>query len=443
MKWFCFYILLIATIFANAEEALVVELATEGERLPLYATSLADGKSGFDGSYCRQLEAILRSDLDNGGKVQLLPITSHLNQLAATAPFAIEQWRDHSLDYFVKSQLVDQQLTATLVSIRGNWVKKVGPVALGGDLVSDRQRIHEVADALHTALFGVRGIATTRILYTIRHPLAEGGWSADVWEIDYDGSNNRQLLKGAGYCVTPQYAPAARGCRPGSFFYVSYMTGQPKIYMAHIKGGEPQRLTTLRGNQLMPTLSRQRDKVAFISDVTGNPDLFIQSFSPECGPIGKPQQLFTAGLATQGTPTFSPDGKQVAFVSNKDGSPRIYVIESTPPSSGVGKATLITKFRRGCTAPAWSPDGNKIAYCARIDGVRQIFVHDLTSGEEKQLTQGAGNKENPTWAPNSLHLVYNQSNGSSSDLYTINLNQPKPIQLTHGPGEKRFPHWEP
>ena len=105
-------------------------------------------------------------------------------------------------------------------------------------------------------------------------------------------------------------------------------------------------------------------------------------------------------------------------------------------------ATLITKQNRECTAPSWSPDGKKIAYSAMTNGTRQIWIYDFTSREEKQVTQGAGHKENPSWAPDSLHLVFNSSTRSGSELFLINLNQPEAFQITSGKGEKRFPAWE-
>ena len=161
----------------------------------------------------------------------------------------------------------------------------------------------------------------------------------------------------------------------------------------------------------MPAVSQQRDKVAFISDVTGNPDLFLQNFSPEKGAIGKPQQIFSARQATQGSPAFSPDGSRVAFVSDKDGSAKIYVIQIPEPGASLKdiKATLISKANRENSAPTWSPDGTKLAYCSKTSGDRQIWIYDFNTKKEKQITQGTGHKENPSWAPNSLHLVFNST----------------------------------
>jgi TolB protein len=359
-----------------------------------------------------------------------------------------EDWKTLGVFYVIKVQLKDKNLTARMLSVHANTVKSIENIPLTGNLGDDRRQIHHIADLIHKTLFGSPGIAGTRILYTIKSQSTEAkkdNWASEVWEADYDGGNARQVSQNGGYCVTPVYIPPKPGYASGSFLYASYKTGQPKLYISSVTDAEGVRFSYLRGNQLMPAISRQRDQVAFISDVTGNPDLFLQVFSPEKGPIGKPRQIFRTYMATQGSPTFSPDGKQIAFVSNKDGSPQIYVMDI--PAEGTKlkdiKARLITKTNRENTAPSWSPDGTKLAYCAMTKGARQIWVYDFDKNQEWQLTQGSGNKENPTWAPNSLHLIFNSTDANASELYLVNLNQPKATKITSGAGEKRFPNWEP
>lgn len=422
--WLTIFSGLLLPLLWGEEQEIVVRLETDNQLTAVQFIPMDGSRSTFSKDYVRELEKVFRFDLDHNGSTKLV---------------------DQPVLYKVTSEVRGRHLNVQLTSSDGEDNLTLDQLYLSGYLEEDRRVVHEVSDAIHRKLFGANGIASTRLLYTVRTFEGDKEFS-EVWQADYDGENVEQLTtRHAGYCVTPGYVPPIPGQQADYFFYVSYETGIPKIYIAHFGDKTGRRMFTLSGNQLMPTMNRQRDQVAFISDVTGSPDLFIQGFSPEKGIIDKPRHLFTAPYSTQGTPTYSPDGYRIAFVSNKGGSPRVYLMNIPPVGTPLKeiKPVMITKANRENTAPCWSPDGTKIAYCAKTKGVRQIWVYDLLTGLERQLTDGPRNKENPSWAPNSLHLVYNTSDAENCQLYLINLKQAKAVKITSGVGEKRFPSWEP
>ena len=431
---------LIASVL-HAEETILVKLQTESQLMPLYLGKIQEERTEMGPAYLEQLWKVLKFDLDNNGFTQTVDKKINVDfEKAAPANFKTD-----NLYYAVLPKVSQGKLNVKVISVISETIKGIDSVPLTGDLSKDRRQIHLVADAIQKALFDKEGIASTKILYTTRTKGAGTDWNSTIWESDYDGANARIVCENQGYCVTPAYIPPSLGRASGSFVYVSYLNGQPKIYYALLKEGVGHRLTYMKGNQLMPTVSKQRDKVAFISDGGGNPDLFIVPINLENGFVDKPQQIFAAPHAVQGSPAFSPEGDRIAFISNKDGSARIYVMAIPEPGTNIKALSpkLITKQCRENTAPSWSPDGTKIAYCSVINGVRQIWVYDFESNEERQLTQGPGNKENPSWAPNSLHLVFNSTGSAGSELYIINLNQSKAQKITSGSGEKHYPSWEP
>jgi len=420
-----------------------VQLSTDNPLTPIYLGKFQISEAAFDPAYVQQLEEILAFDFVYNGQTKPIQRSDQkemiLNTKEVKAAFNPQIWKNFGAAHVIKASLLGNKLSLTTFSIHNGSLKQFPEQTFSGKLNEDRRIIHKMADAIHKALFNTEGIASLKILYSaqLKSPKADGSnWVSEIWECDWDGANAKQITREDSYCVTPLFIPA----KNDRFLYVSYKLGQPKIYIASLKDGVGHRFIEMRGNQLLPAISPQKDKVAFISDAAGRSDLFIQDFHPEKGDIGKPIQLFSYPRSTQASPTFSPDGNKIAFVSDKDGSPRIYMI-SAKSTGKRAEALMLTKQNIESSCPSWSPDGKKLAYSAKTKGIRQIWIYDFQTKEEQQLTFGPGNKENPVWAPNSLHLVFNSTDASSSELYLVNLNQPESIKISRGPGKKHYPSW--
>jgi TolB protein len=419
-----------------------VQLETQSPLDAIYIGSILADQPLLPPAYLASIEEILSFDLNYNGYMKGMKRDpakeTALSQKDSKVAFNPALWKSAGVSHAIRAHVSEKKLSVQVYSIATASLKQFPEIALTGTLAEDRKNIHKLADAILRALYGIDGIASSHILFSAQVSSKEDSkhWASEIWECDWDGANAHQITKEGSYCVTPVFLPS----RNDRFLYVSYKLGQPKIFIASLKEGKGQRLIEIRGNQLLPAISPQRDMLAFICDAGGRSDLFIQPFHPEKGEVGKPYQLYSYPRATQASPTFSPDGKRIAFVSDKDGSPRIYTL-STQQNAKRSEPILISKENKESSCPSWSPDGTKLAYSAKTKGVRQIWIYDFEKGEEMQLTYGPGNKENPNWAQDSLHLVFNSTDGHSCELYLINLHQPEAVKISHGSGKKHYPTW--
>lgn len=417
-----------------------VALPTRSKTVPIYVSAIHADHS--DWRYCDELRAVLEFDLNVGGAASVVEKAAPLEEKAQN--LEPKTWEAAKIPFVIALESSQNQLFATALHVQKKATKRYPAIALTGHLEQDRRAIHALSDQIHKDLFGQEGIASLRVLYSQRErnfAAKDLEWSSEIWLSDFDGGNARALIRGEGYCVCPSFLP--KKGRDLEFFYVSYEQGQSKIFHASLSHPKGEPMVSLRGNQTLPCVSAQGTQLAFITDVAGRPDLFIQNFDGKGHAVGKARQLFSAPRSTQASPTYSPDGKKIAFVSDKDGPPRIYLLDVVSSKhTQKAKPELLTKKNRENTSPSWSPDGTKLAYSAKSEGVRQIWLYDFATGEEIQLTTGPENKENPVWAPNNLHLVYNTESDDISELYLINLNQLDPIKISRGPGQKRFACWE-
>ncbi len=383
----------------------------------------------------------MRFDLSYGGFVELVEPSQNFNW--SNKELLRDSLRQAGLQWLLRLRIDGKQLTLDCVSVTG---RVVGLKTDGGDdSLSQRRAAHRLADEWHEQIYDRRPICEKRLLY-VKNSNSKTQGLGEIWECDYDGYGARKILQDSSGCINPVYLPPRPGKRPEGFCFVSYRLGVPKLFT--VLWSQPDdvlRLVAMPGNQFHPSFSPQRNRVAFICDAPGNPDLFVQTFHPPKNVVGKAHQLYPTARGVQATPCFSPDGKRIAFVSDHEGNGRIYCLEIPAQNTPLKelKPLCITRRNGENTAPAWSPDGRYIAYCAKVAGVRQIWIYDFKSGQERQLTSGVHHKENPSWAPDSLHLVFNTADNDSYELYLSNLHSSSAVRLPLGKGFKRFPCWEP
>jgi eukaryotic-like serine/threonine-protein kinase len=156
------------------------------------------------------------------------------------------------------------------------------------------------------------------------------------------------------------------------------------------------RVTFDSGLTTDPALSADGKMLAYASDrATGeNLDIWVQHLGG-----GEPVRLTTWDSDEQ-EPDFSPDGARVVFWSSRLGG-GIYV---TPVLGGEPVRVAPKGFR-----PRFSPDGNWIAYWLGSEGggsvARETFVVSSDGGAPRRIATDLGSASHPVWSPDGKRLM--------------------------------------
>ena len=437
---FCFVML--SRLLAHRE--VVVELPMH--EAPVHGIYLAKPKPCVT-DYEEAVYQLLHRDLLFVDKDRLLDTNDLMQSYAHHADphvgLQASWWRSFGTRFVIIPKWERDTLSVQIFDVATASLKSMTPIPVTRNLTKDSHLLHKLSDAITHVIFGKEGITSKRILYAVQPKKVterEGEWHSEIWEMDYEGLNARPLTQENSFSITPAFIPNKKNPENYAFMYVTYKQGPPRVYISSRNRLKGVPLIPLRGNQLLPTLSRTQDKIAFISDASGRADLFVQPYNPDKGVEGKPVQLYSCAGSVQASPTFHPDGSKLAFVSDKSGPPRIYLIEASLTKKPA-EPKLLIRNQHDSSSPSWSPDGKKLAFSSKTNGVRQIWIYDFDEEREKQLTHGDENKENPSWAPDSEHLVYN-STTPTHDIYRISIHDPTPVRLTHGDGIHHYPVFE-
>jgi Tol biopolymer transport system component len=82
---------------------------------------------------------------------------------------------------------------------------------------------------------------------------------------------------------------------------------------------------------------------------------------------------------------------------------RLSTAETPPKLSQLTFAEEIEEY------PAWSPNDEELAFSREEAGIRSIFVKNISSGEERRVSQGEYDDIQPTWSPDGATILFVRS----------------------------------
>jgi TolB protein len=347
----------------------------------------------------------MRRDLDLSGFFEIVNPASYIEtagKCGSQESTAYSDWSVINTEGLIKGQ----------VSVVGNRAKvqlylhdvQKQVVVLAKEYEGDATKIsviaHKFANEVMKYYTGEAGIFGTQIAFSSRV-----GRFKELFVMDMDGSNVRQLTNERGLAISPAWDPSGT-----KIAYTSYRNRVPDVFILDAATRGTKQVTRTvemdiaahfvpSGNQLLMSRTEGSESDIVLMNTDGT----------------AVRKLTSPNRAIDVSPFPSPDGSMIAFCSNRGGGPQIYTMGAD--GSGAKRVSFVSS--NYCTSPAWSPKGDKIAFVCMADGNFQLFVSNVDGSNPVQLTS-AGSNEDPEWSPDGRYLIF-ASTYWTPGIYSIAL----------------------
>jgi len=427
---------------ASAQQASIVgDIIGKGGKPKMAVTDFrASGKAA---AFMSTFNSTLFADLQGSGLFDMVPKTSY----PLTQPQRPEDFRAQSGTGLALQDWSGPPAGATHLAL-GYVADQNGSFVVYGYLVDVRQQAIQGAQMLNKRYFesmddnGARKGAhefscdilskfgsNDCLVGTKIYFISNRSGVKEVWAMDYDGANQRQLTHSRSINITPGASP------DGSLLaYTSFRTGRPQLDILETATGRLRGFLNPGASvNSSPAFTPDGKSIYFASTLSGPEQIY------RAGVTGSGLTRISHSSAIETEPKVNPKNpNQLVFVSGRTGPQQIFRMN--------GEGLDVERLTDGtgeASNPSWHPDGQHILFSwtrGYAKGDWNVFLMDVASKRYDQLTHSEGRNENPVWAPDGRHLVFMSTRGGSKQIWTMLADGTGVTRLTNQ-GENTQPVW--
>ena len=401
--------------------------------------AVADFKSaGTDpktAEFLKVFNDTLASDLDNAGIFDIVSKSFQpLNVPGTPQEMKLEAWGNPPANAAMVA-FGNFGVSGSDVAMQG-WLFDVknpaSPQVLGkqyrdpASAQNARTQAHRFANEIIFRLGGgIPGIAESKIFF-----VSDRSGHKEIWEMDYDGANQRALTNLDTISLSPKASPDNTR--------VVFSAFARHGLELHMYSRELERLVSFPrygGTNVSPAWSPDGSKIAFSSSMKGDSDIYVSDAS------GANPRRLTTSKGPDVSPVWNPKtGEQIAFVSGRSGLPQIYVMAVDGTNA---QRVTDTGY---AVSPAWSPNGQFLLfswmrkYGPGAPGAQDIYIMDIASRQWVQLTHDAGRNDFPSWSPDGRHVIFQSTRSGQDEIWTMLADGTRQHPLTSA-GKNTQPNW--
>ncbi len=384
----------------------------------------------------KKIASIIRNDFELTGMFKVIPPASYLEKPPKNGiepgTFDFSPWQNIGAQGLIKGSVERGAGGQLKIKFRFYEVGsgKLGVreefTLTGSQTKFIRWYSHLISEKVYRYLTKEPGIFTTKIacirIYRGKH---------ELWVMDFDGHNARQLTNDGAIKVLPDWSPDGR-----YIAFTSWKAHNPDIYIFDTQTGQAKKISRFEGLNTGAAWSPDGRYIAF-SASKGQEGMDIYVMNRDGSNIRRLTN--SKNWIRNLSPTWSPDGKKIAFVSTRYAHPQIFVMNSD--GSNQKQLTFKGKYNQ---APKWSPKGDWILFTGRDErNIFDIFKISPKTGEIVRLTQNSGNNIESDWSPNGRNIVFTSDRSGVPKLFIMSADGKFSRQITFMPGKFQTPSWSP
>jgi len=251
------------------------------------------------------------------------------------------------------------------------------------------------------------------------------------------------------------------------------------IFVSNIYGGTITQLTKNKWIDFRPSLSHDNKKLAFVSDRSGNRDIYTirlrwldgftqwradslinitnsieNDWTPVFSPIenkvafasyfpendnydifimnddGTEKYNLTNSSSYEKLPQFSPDGSFIVYQGWQSGKMDIFFV-SLIDRNNINLTNSVKSNDIISERNSFSPDGQTIVFTSDRDGNKNIFLMKINGDDLERLTENKYDDYEPIFSPSGESIVFISERDGNREIYTINLKSNHLKRLTN------------
>ena len=187
-------------------------------------------------------------------------------------------------------------------------------------------------------------------------------------------------------------------------YFVSNRTGSKikEIWVMDPDGSNQRQISRFNSLSIMPAVSPDGTKVAFTSFAKGNPAIFLLSTD-----TGRRLPFYNQVASMNATPDFTPDGKQLLYSSTATGWAQIYIANIDGSNLRRISSTHALEVE-----PKVNPKtGADLVFVSGRSGPQQLYRMNMDGTDVQRLSNGEGEASNPSWHPNGQIIAFAWTRG--------------------------------